>query len=115
MAGPKDQAELIGGKFSFDAESRQDIVQYFTFLAGEIDSLLKSTREKKEALVSLRSFQSGELRDDEEMQKLFTSADKIQAAIDSLETDLAELAKEFDIVETLFNSIIDEVKSRLRP
>lgn len=100
-------------KTSFDSESRKDIVDYFSFLAGEINNILSGCEEKKEALITLRNYQNGKLEDDTEMKKLFPDKEKTDEAIAKLENDLAELEKEFDIVETLFNSIIAEAKNRL--
>lgn len=104
---------LEGIQKSFVAESREDLVSYFNFLAKETDRLLGVCAEKKEALFTLEKFLAGKIEDDEQIKKMLPSKAKAEEASDNLKVELKEFEREFEIIETLFNSCMSEIKSRI--
>ena len=110
-----DKNELFARiKSSFSAETQDDLVKYFDFLSSELLRILSGCEEKREAVVTLENYLTGKIPDDSEIKKMLPQKAEAEAALAKLKAELAGFAKEYDVVETLLNSIMLEIKQRVK-
>lgn len=100
-------------KGGFDAESQEDLSQYFDFITSELQRITALAEEKNDAVSVIDSFIAGNLSEDEEIKKRLPNKETAQKARAEIKKDIDELVREFEILETLINSAVAEVKFRV--
>ncbi len=106
----------IQAKMRFDSESRESIVKYLNVLVSEIDRTLGELEEKKDALYMIDLIIKKEIDlediENQELVKKIDSDDKRKKAKKNLEEDILRIKSEFEVIDTLFNSMLEELRGR---